>query len=94
MYMNTGRNGAGDLKEEMMIISEDVVTRAEERIAKNKGGYPVKNASYWRKRCVELEAEVERLKSDITSLAQEFDAQHKMVASRYVAERLMALGSE
>jgi bacterioferritin (cytochrome b1) len=38
--------------------------------------------------------EVERLKSDITSLAQEFDSQHKMVASRYVAERLMASGSE
>ena len=41
-----------------------------------------------------LVAEVERLKSDINSLAQEFDSQHKMVASRYVAERLMALGSE
>ena len=41
-----------------------------------------------------LHNEVEWLQYAINSLAQEFDAQHKMVASRYVAERLMALGSE
>ncbi len=46
----------------------------------NKGGYPVKNASYWRRRCVELEAEVERL-TKIEGLASQLVFHHTRLSS-------------
>ncbi len=39
----------------------------------NKAGYPVRNASYWRKQCIELEEELAKVKEYCHHLEDELD---------------------